>query len=82
MNNVNYLRDGRTLFVNLRSDRTGSLRATHDSLIDTAGEVAIRIAVTFVNDTLESTALPAHVEVTVVHRTSSVAVREAMKNES
>jgi len=64
------------LFINLGSESAGVLRATHDSLIDTAGEVAIRIAVTFVNNTLESAALPTHVEVTVVHRTSSVAVRE------
>ena len=81
MNNVNYLRDGRTIFVNLRSDSAGILRVTHDSFVDTAGGVAIRIAVAFVNDALETTAFPTHVEVTVVHRTSSVAVREATGKE-
>ena len=82
MNNGSYLRAGRTLFVNLSSDRAGILLLCHDSLVDTAGEVAVRIAVTFVNDTLESIALPTHVEVTVVHCTSSVTIREAMGDES
>ena len=75
---ADYLRDGRTLFVNLRTDGTSSFRVTHDSLFDTAGHVTIRIAVTFVDGTLEGCALPTHVEVTVVHRTSSVTIRKAM----
>jgi len=76
--NVDYLRDGRTLFVNLGTDSASFFRVTHDSLVDTAGHVAIRIAMTFVDDTLEGVALPTHVEVTVVHRTISVTIREAM----
>jgi hypothetical protein len=82
MNNVGYIRDGRTLFVNLRSDSALIFLASHDSLVDATSEVAIRIAVAFVNDILKGTGLPTHVEVTVVHRTSSVTVREAMRNES
>ena len=55
---------------------------SHDSLADTAVCAAKIIAVTFVHDTLEGIALPTHVEVTVVHRTSSVTIREAMEKES
>jgi len=64
------------LFVNLGSDRAGILLVSHDSLGDTAVGAARRITVTFSNDALESIAVPTHVEVTVVHRTSSVTVRE------
>ena len=79
---IDFLSDERTLFVNLRSDSTGSLLAGHDSFVNAAGEVAIDVAVAFVDDTLESVALPAHVEVTVVHRTGGVTVREAKRKES
>ena len=71
---MSVVRDGRTLFVNLSSDSAALRRTGHDSLVNTAGEVAIRVAVAFVNDTLKSVALPTHVEVTVVHRTSSITV--------
>jgi hypothetical protein len=64
------------LFVNLGADRTGVLLAGHDPLVNATGDVAKGIAVAFVNDTLESVALPTHVEVAVVHRASSIAVRE------
>jgi len=64
------------LFVNLRSDGAGGTLAGHNPLLNAAGEVAIRIAIAFVDDTLESRAIPTHVEITVVHRTSSVTVGE------
>jgi len=64
------------VFVNLRSDGTGCSWAGHDPLLNAAGKIAEWIAMTFVDDTLESVALPAHVEITMVHRTSSVTVRE------
>lgn len=54
------------------------VRAGHDSLVETTSGVAINIAVAFVNDSLERVSLPAHNEVTMVHRTSRVAVREAI----
>lgn len=63
-------------FVNLRSDRAGGTLAGHDSLLNTTGEVTIRVAVTFVDDTLECGPLPTHIEITMVHRTSGVTIRE------
>ena len=54
----------------------GGFLAGHNSLLNATGEITVDVAVAFVNDTLESRALPTHNEIAVVHRTSSVAVRE------
>jgi len=66
----------------LGADRAGVLLTGHDPLVNAAGEVSIRIAVAFINDTLERVALPAHEVVTVVHGTDSITVREARREES
>jgi hypothetical protein len=56
------------------------LGAAHEvTLVNAAGEVTKGVAVALVNDALESVALPAHVEVTVIHRTSSITVRETRR---
>jgi hypothetical protein len=66
----------------LRSDRAGGTLAGHDSLINAASEVAVRIAVAFVDDTLKGRAFPTHIEVAVVHRAGSIAISEAARKEN
>jgi len=61
-------------FVNLSGNSAGGSRAGHDSLLNTTVEGAERIAMTFVNCTLEGGAVPTHVEITMVHRTGRVTV--------
>lgn len=68
----------RTLFVDLGGDRTGHVLTGHDSLLDATGEVTVGVAVAFVDNALESCALPTHVEITVVHCAGSVAIRKAI----
>lgn len=66
----------------MRSDRAGGILLGHDSLINAAGEVTVRIAVTFVYDTLKGRAFPTHIEVAVVHRANSITISEAVRKES
>lgn len=63
-------------FIDMSRDGAGGFLAGHNSLLNATGEITVDVAVAFVNDTLKSRALPTHHEIAVVHRTSSVAVRE------
>lgn len=60
-------------------DGAGGFLAGHNSLLNATGEITVDITVAFVNDTLESCALPTHDEIAVIHRASSVAVRETTR---
>lgn len=64
------------LFVNLSSDSAGGFLTGHDSLVNATAEITVNVAVTFINDALESRAIPTHIEIAMVHRTSSVSIGE------
>jgi hypothetical protein len=71
-----------TNFVDLSSNRALVLLVGHDTLGNAAVGATAVVAVAFVNGTLKSRAVPTHVEVTVIHRTSSITIREATREES